>query len=167
MVVCCEDDEDEFQRRTLAILAHRGGSIADIERNLHLVSLVDTPDRLLAIGADHNVLKPTPLYKELKERVCDVKPGLLVIDNAADVYGGDEINRTQVNHFVAMLRALARDADTAVLLNAHPSLQGIASGRGTSGSTQWHNSVRQRMYMRTATKEEGADKLKGCAWSRP
>jgi RecA-family ATPase len=161
MVVCCEDDEDEFQRRTTAILAHRGGSIADIEQNLHLVSLVDRPDRLLAVGDKRDVLVPTPLYKELREWACDVKPELLVIDNAADVYGGDEINRTQVNHFVAMLRALARDADTAVLLNAHPSLQGIATGRGTSGSTQWHNSVRQRMYMRTATKEEGADKIEG------
>ena len=161
MVVCCEDDEDEFQRRTTAILAHRGGSIADIEQNLHLVSLVDRPDRLLAVVDKRDVLVPTPLYKELREWACDVKPELLVIDNAADVYGGDEINRTQVNHFVAMLRALARDADTAVLLNAHPSLQGIATGRGTSGSTQWHNSVRQRMYMRTATKEEGADKIEG------
>ena len=122
---------------------------------------VDTPDRLLAAANNRGVLVPTPLFNELRERVCDIKPGLLVIDNAADVYGGDEINRTQVNHFVAMLRQLARDADTAVLLNAHPSLQGIASGRGTSGSTQWHNSVRQRLYMRHATKEEGAEQIEG------
>jgi RecA-family ATPase len=161
MVVCCEDDEDEFQRRTEAILAHRGGSLEDVRKHLYLVSLVDTPDRLLAVPNNRGVLEATPMFTDLRIRARDIKPRLLVIDNAADVYGGDEINRTQVNQFVSMLRVLAREAETAVLVNAHPSLQGMASGRGTSGSTQWHNSVRQRQYMRKATKEEGADLIEG------
>jgi RecA-family ATPase len=161
MVVCCEDDEEEFQRRTKAIVAYRGGSLEDVKKDLHLITLVDQPARLLAGPNNRGILEATPMFTDLRIRACDIKPRLLVIDNAADVYGGDEINRTQVNHFVAMLRALARESNTAVLLNAHPSLQGIASGRGTSGSTQWHNSVRQRLYMRKATKDEGVDLIDG------
>jgi RecA-family ATPase len=161
IVVCCEDDEEEFERRTKAIVAHHQGSLEALEKELHLFSLVDMPNRLLAVPGKTGALEPTAMFRALRELVCDIKPPFLMIDNAADVYGGDEINRTQVNQFVSLLRSLARDANTAVLLNAHPSLQGIASGRGTSGSTQWHNSVRQRMYMRHATNEEGADTIEG------
>jgi RecA-family ATPase len=63
------------------------------------------------------------------------------------VFGGDEINRSQVRKFVSMLRALAMDIDCAVLLLSHPSLTGLNSGTGTSGSTAWNNSVRSRLYL--------------------
>jgi RecA-family ATPase len=33
---------------------------------------------------------------------------------------------------------------------SHPSLTGINSGSGTSGTTGWHNSVRSRLYFKTA-----------------
>jgi hypothetical protein len=32
------------------------------------------------------------------------------------------------------------------MLLSHPSLTGINSGTGLSGTTGWHNSVRARMY---------------------
>jgi RecA-family ATPase len=41
-----------------------------------------------------------------------------------------------------------------VLVLSHPSLTGINSGTGLSGSTGWHNSVRARMYLRTAATED-------------
>src|SRR5262249_22973962 len=40
-----------------------------------------------------------------------------------------------------------------VLLLAHPSMAGKASGSGASGSTAWENAVRARLYMRRP--EEG------------
>jgi RecA-family ATPase len=55
------------------------------------------------------------------------------------VFGGDEINRSQVRKFVSMLRGLAIEYDCAVLLLSHPSLTGPNSGTGTSGSTAWNN----------------------------
>ena len=36
----------------------------------------------------------------------------------------------------------------AVVMLAHPSVAGMASGTGTSGSTGWNNSVRSRLYLR-------------------
>lgn len=46
-----------------------------------------------------------------------------------------------------MLRGLAIEFDFAVLLLAHPSIAGMASGSGSSGSTAWSNSVRSRLYL--------------------
>src|SRR5262249_9784856 len=39
-------------------------------------------------------------------------------------------------------------SNSAVIISAHPSLTGISSGSGLSGSTQWHNTVRARAYFR-------------------
>jgi RecA-family ATPase len=47
---------------------------------------------------------------------------------------------------VRLLQGLAIKADAAVLLLFHPSLSGITSGRGTSGSTQWNNTMRSRLF---------------------
>jgi RecA-family ATPase len=40
-----------------------------------------------------------------------------------------------------MLRGLAINYQHATLMLAHPSLAGMASGSGSSGSTGWSNSV--------------------------
>jgi len=47
--------------------------------------------------------------------------------------------------------------DGAVVVNAHPSLQGLQSGSGTSGSTAWSNAVRSRLYLRRPDDAETGD----------
>src|SRR5262249_25035529 len=54
-----------------------------------------------------------------------------------------------------LLRRLAGVCDGAVILLSHPSLTGINSGTGLSGSTAWHNSVRARMYLTSPKPESG------------
>jgi hypothetical protein len=44
------------------------------------------------------------------------------IDTSADVFGGDEISRTQVRQFVGLLRGIAIRQRLSVVLLAHPSL---------------------------------------------
>ena len=46
-------------------------------------------------------------------------------------------------------------ANGAVNLIAHPSLTGINTDTGLSGSTQWHNAVRSRMWLRSPKPEPG------------
>ena len=73
------------------------------------------------------------------------------------MFGGNEIDRSQVRQFVgAQLRKLAGAIDGAVILLSHPSLTGINSGTGLSGSTAWHNSMRSRMYL-TSPKPDGGE----------
>lgn len=43
----------------------------------------------------------------------------------------------------------------AVLILAHPSLSGMASGNGTAGNTAWSNSCRSRLYLETVKGENG------------
>jgi len=102
----------------------------------------------LAFGIENrrNALE-TDLFPKLKAEAEALNPKLIIIDPSADVFGGDEINRSQVRKFVSMLRGLAMDLDCAVLLLSHPSLTGLNTGTGTSGSTAWSNSVRSRLYL--------------------
>jgi RecA-family ATPase len=99
----------------------------------------------------------TPLYGELLAEVKEVQPVCTVIDNVADVFGGSEIDRSHVRQFVALMRQLAIAANGYVIMSAHPSLTGIASKTGLSGSTQWHNSVRARAYMHVQGKDDDND----------
>jgi RecA-family ATPase len=53
------------------------------------------------------------------------------------------------------LQALAEVAEGSVTILSHPSLQGINSGSGISGSTAWHGAFRFRQYLKGAKSEDG------------
>ncbi len=147
-----EDDADEFQRR-LADIARAHGHDLDYLFMLRLISLADR-DALLAVPDRTGNMQPTSLWQGLETYAKDFKPKLIVLDTAADLFGGDEIKRGQVRQFIAMLRKLAMEIDCAIVLLAHPSVQGMQSGTGSSGSTAWNNSVRSRLYL---TRPDGND----------
>jgi RecA-family ATPase len=111
-------------------------------------------DALLATPNRNGLIKPTQLFAQLNAAACKVHPRLIVLDNSADVFGGNENDRAQVRQFIGILRGLAIAADTGVLLTSHPSLTGINSGTGLSGSTAWNASVRSRLWMRRATTDK-------------
>lgn len=100
------------------------------------------------------VLAATALFKQIEGKVKELRPSFFILDAMADVYGGDENVRGQVRQFIALLRRLAIENRVTVLLVAHPSLSGMASGSGTSGSTGWSNSVRSRLYLEPAVNED-------------
>jgi RecA-family ATPase len=150
-----EDDIDELHRRLEIIAAHYGVKFADlIDGGLHVLSFADE-NMLLGVPDRQNKIVPTLLFKRLLKTADIIKPKHIGIDTSADAFAGDEINRTEVRQFIAMLRKLAITADGSVVLLSHPSLTGINSGSGISGSTAWHNSVRARMYLKTPESEEG------------
>jgi hypothetical protein len=68
---------------------------------------------------------------------------------------GNENDRAQARQFIGMLRGLAIRHECAVLLLSHPSVAGIASGGGSSGSTAWNNSVRSRLYLSRVVGNDG------------
>jgi len=152
LVVCCEDDANEIHRRLSVILDHYGASFADL-KNLHVMSLAGQ-DALLATPDRKGLIKSTKLFDRLNQAACNIKPKLIVIDNSADVFAGNENDRAQVRQFITVLRDLAITADAGVLLTSHPSLTGMNSGTGLSGSTAWNASVRSRLWMRRATTEK-------------
>ncbi|AVA21195.1 AAA family ATPase [Rhizobium sp. NXC24] len=152
LYVGAEDEAEEFHRR-LTDIATAHGKELDFLFMFRLLSLADT-DALLAVPDRAGNMQPTPLWAKIVEFAREFQPRLIVLDTAADLFGGDEIKRGQVRQFIAMLRKVAISLDCAVILLAHPSVQGMQSGTGSSGSTAWNNSVRSRLYL---TRPEGKD----------
>ena len=111
-------------------------------------------EALLAVPDKSGMMKPTEMFVRLQKSACDIRPKLIVIDNSADVFGGNENDRTQVRQFITILRGLAMTANAGVLLTSHPSLSGLNSGSGLSGSTGWNNNVRSRAYFKRVIVEK-------------
>ena len=108
------------------------------------------------LGRD-GAIRPTDLWLDLEAKVEQYKPRLLVLDNLADVFGGNEISRSETRQFVGMLRSLAIRHSLAVVLLAHPSLAGMTNGSGISGSTAWNGSVRSRLYFQSIKDKDGTE----------
>lgn len=139
-----EDDDDELHRRLDDILTAEHRDYDDLS-GLTLRSLAGE-DALLAVETQIALMQ-SALFEELDKRAAEETPALIVIDTLADVYPANENDRARVRQFVGILRGLAIKRSCAVLLLGHPSLTGLNSGTGTSGSTAWNNSVRSRLYL--------------------
>jgi RecA-family ATPase len=151
-----EDDEKEMRIRLTAIAKHYGTTFDQLHAGgFRFISLAGQ-DAVLGAPDRSNIIRPTALYHRLYQQAGDLKPKHIGIDTSADVFAGSENDRAQTRQFINLLRRLAIAADGAVVLLSHPSLTGINTGTGISGSTAWHNSVRARIYM-TAPKLEAGD----------
>ena len=155
LFISAEDDRDEIHRRLDDIAQAEGVRLADMPR-LILRSLAGK-DALLAVPmpGQNEVMSETPLFKRLDAWLSKHRPALTVLDTLADLFGGNEVNRAQARQFIGMLRGLCLRHETTVILLAHPSLSGMASGSGSSGSTAWNNSVRSRLYLRRVKSDAG------------
>lgn len=160
--IYCEDDSEELLRRQMVINDHYG--IYDKSR----AALLDGVEAISRIGEDNFLMvfdykgngEPTPFFDQLFEKTMDERINLLILDPIVELFGGNEIVRPQVRQFMRLLNALARDIDKhtgfgGVLLNGHPSAEGMRSGTGTSGSTDWNNAARARMYLEPPPTQPG------------
>ena len=153
LVVCCEDDEHELRRRLDQIVAHYSTDHAELSKDVHAISLAGQ-DAVMAAPDKKGIIEPTSLFTRVRQAAYDIQPRLIVIDNSADVFAGSENDRAQVRQFITLLRAIAIDANAGLLLTSHPSLTGVSTGTGLSGSTAWNASVRSRLYFKRATTEK-------------
>lgn len=136
-----EDDGDEIVRRLHRICAGVGVDFATVVPNITILPGVGL-DTVVAYFSDTGELVFTPIMDALLAKVKAAPASLLVLDYAAAIFGGNEIDRFQVSTFMRRLNALAKDHDIAILLLGHPSVDGMKGGRGTSGSTAWRNQAR-------------------------
>jgi RecA-family ATPase len=151
----CEDDEKELHRRARCIADYYQTPIGEaVKGGLRLISFAGH-DAVLATMSKSGKVEPTPFYNALLEEAGDVKPKMIGISSSANVFAGSENDRSQVQQFVGMLTRIAMVANGAVNLISHPSLTGINTDTGLSGTTQWHNAVRARFYMRGVNPEPG------------
>ena len=147
----CEDDREELHRRQDDINKHFGIEFSDLE-NMTWLPRVGEDNALMVFDSDRGTA--TELYQRVRNLALDRGARIIVLDALHDIFAGNENARPQARQFINLLHSLAMDIGGAVVLTAHPSLTGLSSGSGLSGSTAWNNAVRSRLYL---TRPEGDD----------
>jgi RecA-family ATPase len=154
LYVSAEDPEDEIHFRLEQITGHLTISTEEL-RGFKLIDLAGK-DATIATFEKNGLIKPTPLFNDINRAAREHNAGCIIFDAVADFFGGNENERREVRAFIGLLRGLAIELNAAVIIIAHPSVDGIKTGRGYSGSTHWNNSVRSRLYFTEPEKEDGA-----------
>jgi RecA-family ATPase len=152
--VTSEDDRKDVNLNLRAILKAERKSLAHCP-DLHILPLADRDACLAAALTKLGPISATPLWRALVRIVERRKPRLVIFDALADLFGGEENSRRHARGFIVLLKQLAIRQKLAVILIAHPSLAGMNSGSGLSGSTDWHNGPRARLYFERPKDKEG------------
>jgi RecA-family ATPase/5S rRNA maturation endonuclease (ribonuclease M5) len=151
-----EDDEDEIHIRLHDIASHYGVKFEQlIDSGLHVLCLLGQDAVLCASYGKSGKVEVTDLYRRLYEAAGDIRPKNISIDTLSRAFAGNEIDRVQVYAFAMHMQALAMVAGGSLTVLSHPSLQGITSGSGISGSTAWHGAFRFRQYLTSVKPENG------------
>ncbi|MER8666287.1 AAA family ATPase [Mesorhizobium sp. M1156] len=152
-----EDETAEMHIRLADICAADEIDMSKLT-DLHIADMAGQ-DALLAVeNSKVGIMSKRPLFERLRLTLGALRPVMLVIDNLADVFGGNEISKPLARQFIGFLRNLSIEFNCYVFLLAHPSQSGKNSGEGTSGNSAWSNSVRQRLYLHRP-EEEDADEF--------
>ena len=142
-----EDDVDELHIRLATIVEHYRTTFAELtDGGLYILPLLGK-DAVLCATTRSGKVETTALYRQILQAAGDIKPKNISVDTLSRAFVGNEIDRTQVYAFASHMQALAMAADGSVTVLSHPSLQGMASGTGLSGSTAWHGAFRFRQYL--------------------
>jgi RecA-family ATPase len=148
LAVTSEEDEEDVHLALLDIAKTDGKSLAHLP-DLYVLPLSDRDSCMAAASGKFAALTATPLWRALEDNIERLKPRLVILDALADLFGGEENFRRHARDFVVLLKRLAHHNRLAVILIAHPSIVGMNSGSGLSGSTDWHNGPRGRLYVET------------------
>lgn len=161
-----EDNDDEIHFRLDQILKHYGVEFNDRRlEDFQFLSVVGEENNLCDFatvferdtGEKRNHWTTTPKYGDIMDWAIEESAQLVILDSLHDYFHGNENDRAQVRYFVNQLRVIAQEIEGAVVLLAHPSVAGMASGSGSSGSTAWNNAVRSRLYLTRPPRDEKDD----------
>jgi RecA-family ATPase len=149
-----EDPAPLVRLRLLRICRVMDVEPAELAENLRVI---DATEIDAALYVEQRVAglrqgKTTAVYEALAQYVEAERIDVLVLDNASDLFDGDEIVRQLVRGFVRSLVQLVRKRGGAVCLLAHVDKATSRAGKGASsesysGSTAWHNSARSRVVL--------------------
>jgi RecA-family ATPase len=137
----CEDDRDEIWRTQHAINRHFGLTMAELNR-LHVVSRRGLDNTLFALQLGVPIF--TGVFEELRQQVNDLRADVMVLDNIAQIYGGNASDQHQVTKFVNATAGLVQGRLFCPVLLGH-----VSRGPNSefSGSAAWENASRMRWYL--------------------
>ncbi len=142
----CEDDEGVLHARLDRIVKARGRTMADLEDRIVLFDRTEQDNTMLRLDKSFDV-QPNRLWDDFMLTMERLEPSLIVIDGLWNIYDGPENNRGIAYKVVTRLKEIVQVTGATVLVTAHPSLSGMASGEGTSGSTAWNGAWRYRLLL--------------------
>lgn len=152
LFLSCEEPESNIRDRIERICKHRCIDPHAVD-NLHL-HFPDLDATWLVTTDRAGKVTKTALFAQVEAWIAVHRPRLVVIDSIAAVFDGEAIARRQVRSFLAMLRKVAREYDTAIVLLDHPSVRGMSDGSGTANSVDWRNSVRSMLHLSDPDKDD-------------
>ncbi|MFO6429936.1 AAA family ATPase [Erythrobacter sp. W302b] len=114
-----EDSEGRLHWTLHHICAGLGVSMLDLAGRLHVVSMRQVLHNGLAHFDHAGEVEPTDLYHQAAALIEETGAKLLVLDNLAHLFLGNENDRMQATRFLSLLNKLASDTDAAILLLAH------------------------------------------------
>jgi RecA-family ATPase len=149
--IFCEDDDDELWRRQCRI-----NDVTSIRMqqlgNFAAQGRLGMPNLLMTFpkGKPPTALQ---LLGDIEAKACEIGAKLVILDNAAQIFGGEENSRAEVTAFINAMNGLARRLKAAVLMLGHPP----KSGAEYSGSTAWHSVVRCMWTLSKAVEKDEED----------
>lgn len=164
LIFSAEDPVPVVRRRVARICRELDVDPVRLAESFRVIDATDLDPALFVERRLDGVLVgvTTPTFDALRDYVIGYAIGVLIIDNASDVFDADEINRAQVRGFLRSLAQMVRKTGGAVILLSHvdkaTSRAGKAAGaEAYSGSTATHNGVRSRVFQ--LEKEPGVIEL--------
>jgi hypothetical protein len=148
----CEDDHDEIWRRQDRICASLGIGFEALD-NLVIDARCGLANALFATDFGRPALQP--LFGKLMEQVNDLSISVLILDNIAQTFGGNENDRHHVTMFLNHIIGLVRNRPFCPIVLGHIAKSPTSE---YSGSTAWENAARMRWYLAEKLPDEaGAD----------
>jgi RecA-family ATPase len=142
LIVNCEDDLSELHRREIDIVRALNRPLAALKGKLFFAVLGAGINNELAVFDGNGIMSLTAAFHWLEATAHKLKPNLIILDNVAHLFAGNENIRNQVAAFLGLLNALAGETGAAIVLIVHPNKAG-----DFSGSTAWNNQVRNRLKL--------------------
>ena len=159
-VVSCgfytEDDDYDVEEGQAALDAHYGKFVAGLGK-MFVFERDGEENELIRFAGRERKAEPTKFYRQVRETVLDLKARLTTLDVAVDLYGGNEIVRTEVRALFRLVKGLCKEMNGAAVMSMHVSQSGIKTGGGHSGSTDWSNAARSRLYLNRLDEDSNID----------
>jgi RecA-family ATPase len=143
LYITAEDDEDRLHWMQDHICRALGVRMETLTGKLHLGSIRGRLGNELATFDGEGKLRPSPFFHVLRSTVVATKARLVVLDNSAHLFAGNENDRQQVTAFANLIYSLCTDLGVTVILVGHTN----KAGDSWSGSTAWLNAVRSQVVL--------------------
>ena len=143
LYITAEDDDNQLHWMQDHICRTLGVHMEDLVGRLALTSLRGRLGNELATFDHEGKLRPAPSFRVLRATIEATGADLVVLDNAAHLFAGNENDRQQVTAFVNLLYSLCQDLGVTIILVAHAN----KAGDTYSGSTAWLNAVRSQIVL--------------------